>query len=54
MRWTAAGLAGAVVDETPIESVPPVEVAWATEAGTAATAAQQAAAMVKRPGRTRI
>ena len=63
-RWTAAGLAGTVVgaaelaaagvDATPVERVPPVEVACATEAGTAASAAQQAAAMVKRPGGARI
>jgi hypothetical protein len=49
-----AEFAGAAVDATPVESAPPVEVAWATEAGTAARAAQQAAAMVKRPGGARI
>jgi hypothetical protein len=38
----------------PVESAPPVEVACATEAGTAASAAQQAAAMIKRPGMARI
>jgi hypothetical protein len=35
-------------------SVAPCDVAWATELGAAMIAAQQAAPVVSRPGRTRI